>query len=238
MWQTWSSPTSHSQVRTSRWDMQRTRVAWSWIDAVLDQAWFCTSSRRCPGWSCVETTVFWTAIWGLRLSTRNPWPSMRLTQMKRDEHAWGGRRKRWEWMTPWRCTKHRDPITHPIEKRSAPSLVLWSDEPDGLFEPAQEERKVRDKSVPIGPNPAEQARTSSLTQASETGAVIACEPKPRTIHTTDNHIKSQSSRSSWPTTLSCRMHLVVSCSQSWTCWTLLSAWWRQSAWRKRGQLHT
>ena len=36
------------------------------------------------------------------------------------------------------------------------------------------------------------------TQASETGAVIACEQEPRTVHITDNHTMSQSSRSSWP----------------------------------------
>ena len=66
--------------------------------------------------------------------------------------------------------------------------------------------------------------TSSLTKVSKTGAVIACEPKPRTILITDNHTKSQSSQSSWPTTVSSRIHLVVSCSQSWTCWTLLSAY--------------
>ena len=55
----------------------------------------------------------------------------------------------------------RDPVPPPLEtstaQRSAPDLVLWSDELGGLLEPAQEERKARGKSVPIGPNPAEKA---------------------------------------------------------------------------------
>ena len=80
--------------------------------------------------------------------------------MKKDEHACGGRRKRWEWMTPWRFTKRavsegsdeggsRDPVAHPVEtsiaQRTAPDLVLWSDEPGGLLEPAQEERKPEER---------------------------------------------------------------------------------------------
>ena len=52
----------------------------------------------------------------------------------------------------------RDFVAHPVEtsmaQRAAPDLVLWSDEPGGLLEPAQEERKARGKSVPLGPNPA------------------------------------------------------------------------------------
>ena len=60
----------------------------------------------------------------------------------------------------------RDPVAHPVEtsiaKQAAPDLVLWSDEPGGLLEPAQEERKANGKSVPIGPNPAEKA-THELT---------------------------------------------------------------------------
>ena len=63
----------------------------------------------------------------------------------------------------------RDPVPLPLEtsiaQRSAPDLVLWSDEPGGLLEPAQEERKVRGDSVPIGPNPAEKA-THELTHVS------------------------------------------------------------------------
>ena len=63
----------------------------------------------------------------------------------------------------------RDPVPAPretsIAQRSAPDLVLWSDEPGGLLEPAQEERKARGKSVPIGPNPAEKA-THELTHVS------------------------------------------------------------------------
>ena len=57
-----------------------------------------------------------------------------------------------------------DPIPQPVEtsiaQRSTLDLVLWSDEHGGLLEPAQEERR--------------RPRTSSQTQASETGAVIAC----------------------------------------------------------------
>ena len=59
-----------------------------------------------------------------------------------------------------------DPISQPVEtsiaQRSAPDLVLWSDEPGGVLEPAQEERKARGKSVPIGPSAVEKA-THELT---------------------------------------------------------------------------
>ena len=50
----------------------------------------------------------------------------------------------------------RDPVAHPVEtsiaQRTAPDLVLWSDEPGGFLEPAREERKARGHIVPIGPN--------------------------------------------------------------------------------------
>ena len=63
----------------------------------------------------------------------------------------------------------RDPVPPPLEtsiaQRPAPDFVLWSDEPGGLLEPAQEERKARGKSVPVGPNPAEKA-THELTHVS------------------------------------------------------------------------
>ena len=52
-------------------------------------------------------------------------------------------------------------------------------------------------------------RTSSRTRVSATVAATACELELRTIHITDNHTKSQSSRSSWRTTAVCRMHLAV-----------------------------
>ena len=80
-------------------------------------------------------------------------------------------------MTPWRVPLTRgsgargsgDPVAHPVEtsiaQRAAPDLVLWSDELGGLLEPAQEERKAREKSVPSGLNPAEKA-THELTHAS------------------------------------------------------------------------
>ena len=55
----------------------------------------------------------------------------------------------------------RDPVRQPVEtsiaQRTAPDLVLWSDEPGGLLEPAPEERKARGKSVPMCLNPAEKA---------------------------------------------------------------------------------
>ena len=121
----------------------------------------------------------------------------------------------------------RDPVPPPVEtsiaQRSAPDLVLWSSEPGGLLEPAQEERKARGKSVPIGPNQAEKA-THELTHTSLRNWCSYCvraraadDPHHRQPH------KSQRSQSSWKTTVSCRIHLAVSCSQSWTCWTLLSA---------------
>ena len=54
-----------------------------------------------------------------------------------------------------------DPIPQPVEtsiaQHSPPDLVLCSDEPGGVLEPAQEERKAIGKSVPIGPNAAEKA---------------------------------------------------------------------------------
>ena len=52
-----------------------------------------------------------------------------------------------------------------IAQRSTPDVVLWSDELGGVLEPAQEERKSRGKSVPIGPNATEKA-THELTLTS------------------------------------------------------------------------
>ena len=116
------------------------------------------------------------------------------------------------------------PVETSIAQRSTPDLVLWSDEPGGVLEPAQEERAARGKSVPIGPNAAEKATHElTYTHVSETVAATACEPEPQTIHITDNHSKNQSSQSSWPTAVVCRTHQARSCSPSWTCWTLLSA---------------
>ena len=63
-------------------------------------------------------------------------------------------------------------------------------------------------------------RTSSRTRVSTTGAATACEQEPRTIHITDNHTKSQSSRSSWRTTALCRMHL---CCELFTILDMLDA---------------
>ena len=75
----------------------------------------------------------------------------------------------------------RDLAAHPVEisiaQRAAPDLVLWSDE-------LGVQRKLR---------------TSSRKRVSATGAATACEPELLTIHITDNHTKSQGSRSSWRT---------------------------------------
>ena len=47
--------------------------------------------------------------------------------------------------------RSRDPVAHPVEtsiaQRTAPDLVLWSDEPGRFLEPAQEERKARGKAA-------------------------------------------------------------------------------------------
>ena len=103
----------------------------------------------------------------------------------------------------------RDPFAHPVEtsiaQRTAPVLVLWSDEPGGLLEPAQEERKARGKSVPIGPNPAEKAK-HELTHTS--------------FRNSDPHHRQPHKEPEFPirwTTALCRMHLAVNCSRSWTC---------------------
>ena len=105
----------------------------------------------------------------------------------------------------------RDPVAHPVEtsiaQRTALYLVLWSDEPGGLLDPAQEERKARGKSVPIGPNPAEKA-THELTHTNFRNWCSYCVR----ARAADNHTKSQSSQSSWRTTASCRMHLALNCS--------------------------
>ena len=84
-------------------------------------------------------------------------------------------------------------------------LVLWSDEPGGVLEPAQEERRAGGKSVPIGPNAAEKA-THELTHTSRPNWCGYC---VRTRAADDHPTKSQSSRSSWRTTALCRMHLAV-----------------------------
>ena len=64
----------------------------------------------------------------------------------------------------------RDPVAHPVEtafsQRTAPDLVLWSDEPGGLLEPAQEERPR--ESVTIVQIWQRKLRTSSRTRVSAT----------------------------------------------------------------------
>ena len=104
-----------------------------------------------------------------------------------------------------------------IAQSSTPDLVLRSDEPGGVLEPAQEERKARGESVPIGPKQA----THELRHTSFRNWCRYC-VRARAADT-DNHTKNQSSRSFWPTAASCRMHQAKSCSQSWICWTSLSA---------------
>ena len=105
----------------------------------------------------------------------------------------------------------RDPVAHPVEtsiaQRTAPDLVLWSDERGRLLEPAQEESQRKER--PNWSKSGRELRTSSRTRVSAIGAATACELEPRTIHITDNHTKSLSSRSSWRTTALCRMHLAV-----------------------------
>ena len=114
-----------------------------------------------------------------------------------------------------------DPVAHPVEtsiaQRTAPDLVLWSDEPGGLLVPAQEERKARGKNVPIGPNPAEKA-THELTHTSFRNWCSFCvraraadDPHHRQPH------KEPEFPTSWRTTALSRMHLAVNCSRSWTC---------------------
>ena len=131
-----------------------------------------------------------------------------------------------------------DQISQPDEtsmaQRSTPDLVLWSDEPGGVLEPAQEERKE-------GQRQERSHRTHELshTQVSEIGAAAACEPEPQTIHITDNPTENQSSRSSWPTPVFCRTHQARSCSPSWTCWTFaLGMMAAISVEEKRGRLRT
>ena len=96
----------------------------------------------------------------------------------------------------------RDPVAHPVEtsiaQQTAPDLVLWSDEPGGLLEPAQEERKARGKSVPMWSKSGGEKGTHELTHTSFRWC-SHCVQEPRTIHITDNRTKSQSSRSSWRT---------------------------------------
>ena len=98
----------------------------------------------------------------------------------------------------------RDPVTHP--QRTAPDLVLWSDEPGEYSNQLRRKGKPEERASQLV-----RIQRRRPTQASEIGVAVACEPEPRTIHITDNHTKSQNSRSSWRTTASCRMHLPVSC---------------------------
>ena len=69
----------------------------------------------------------------------------------------------------WGARGSTDQIPQPVEtsiaQRSTLDLVLWSDDPGGVLEPAQEERNTRGKSVPVGPNAAEKA-THELTLTS------------------------------------------------------------------------
>ena len=119
----------------------------------------------------------------------------------------------------------RDPITQPVEtfiaQRTAPDLVLWSDEPGGLLEPAQEEKKARGKSVPLGPNSAEKA-THQLTHTSFHNWCSYC---VRARAADDPHHRQPHKEPAFPIILAdcCFMQDAVSCSQSWTCWMLLSA---------------
>ena len=134
--------------------------------------------------------------------------------------------KHCEWMTQWRftsrkfgCSKfHRSdppPRETSIAQRSTPDLVLWS---MSLVEYSNQLRKKGRPEARTFPTVRMQRR-----RPREIGAAAPCEPEPQTIHITDNPTKKQSSRSSWLTTALCRTHQARSCSQSWICWTLLSA---------------
>ena len=90
--------------------------------------------------------------------------------------------------------------------------MLWCDERGGQLESAQEERKTRGESVPIGPNAAEKA-THELTHTSfRNGAVLrASQSRERSTQTT-----IQRTRASCPTIVLCRTHQARSCLPSWT----------------------
>ena len=111
-----------------------------------------------------------------------------------------------------------DPIPQPVEtskaQHSTPDLVLWSDEPGGGLEPAQEERKARGKSVPIGPNAAEKA-THELTHTSFRNWCSYC-VRARAAH--DPHHRQRHKEQEFPIIMadSClyRTHQARNCSQS------------------------
>ena len=113
-----------------------------------------------------------------------------------------------------------------IAQRSTPVVVLWSEEPGGSTRPisGRKEGKRQERSRWSERSGEDHARAHA--QVSEIGAATACEPEPQTIHITEKSKNNQSSRSSRPTTALCGTHQARSCSQSWTCWTLLSACWR------------
>ena len=99
-----------------------------------------------------------------------------------------------------------------IAQRTGPDLVLWSDEP--YSNQLRREGKPEERVYQLVKIRQRELGTSSRTRFYATGAAAACELELRTIHITDNHTKSQSSRSSWRTTALCRMHLAVNCSRS------------------------
>ena len=70
-------------------------------------------------------------------------------------------------LLPW-LVRQCDVAGEDRQKRTAPDLVLWSEEPGGLLEPAQEERKERsNRSKSRGEGRAQCSRT----RVSETAAV-------------------------------------------------------------------
>ena len=75
--------------------------------------------------------------------------------------------------------------------RTAPDLVLWSDELGGFHESAQEEGKPEERASQLVQIWQRKLRKSSRTRVSATGQLLRAEL--RTIHITDNHTKSQSS---------------------------------------------
>ena len=133
----------------------------------------------------------------------------------------------------------RDLVALPVEtskaQRTAPDLVLWSDELGGLLEPAQEERKARGKSVTIGPNPAEKA-THEFTHTSFRNWCSYC---VRAGAADDPHHRQPHTESEFPIIMAdyCFMQDAPG-SELFTILDMLdvlSACWQQSVWR-RGQL--
>ena len=107
----------------------------------------------------------------------------------------------------------RDPVAHPVDTSIA--HLIWCCGMMSLVDHSNQlkrREKPEERASRLVQIRRRNLRTSSRTRVSATGAATACEPELRTIHITDNHPKSLSSRSSWRTTALCRIHLTVNCS--------------------------